>query len=153
MTVPVFVDTNVLVYERDTTEPDKQRRASAWIRHLWETRSGHLSFQVLQELYVTVTHKLDPGLPAGEARQIVRDLTSWETVEVDLAVLEGAWRVHDRFSLSWWDALIVSAARISECRALLTEDLQHGQRFGDLTVVDPFVDLDTAPADILSALD
>lgn len=45
----VFVDTNVLVYARDITEPDKQRRAAAWMGHLWKTRTGRTGFQVLQE--------------------------------------------------------------------------------------------------------
>src|SRR5206468_1853768 len=56
----VFTDTNVLVYSRDTAEPEKQRKARAWMTHLWTTRQGRLSYQVLQEFYVTVTEKLEP---------------------------------------------------------------------------------------------
>lgn len=58
-----FVDTNVLVYARDISEPEKQRRASEWLAHLWRSREGRLSVQVLQEYYVTLTQKLKPGLP------------------------------------------------------------------------------------------
>jgi predicted nucleic acid-binding protein len=67
--VSVFVDTNVLVYARDASDPEKQAIAAAWIEHLWASADGRLSVQVLQEYYVTTTRKLDPGLPAEEARQ------------------------------------------------------------------------------------
>jgi predicted nucleic acid-binding protein len=60
--VPVFVDTNVLVFARDASEPVKQPQAAAWIDHLWRTRTARLSFQVLQEYYATTTRRLKPGL-------------------------------------------------------------------------------------------
>ena len=68
----VFVDTNVLVYRHDVTNPIKQARADDWYGLLWRQRCGRLSFQVLQELYSTLTRKLKPGLEASKARQIVR---------------------------------------------------------------------------------
>ena len=55
---PVFVDTNVLVYARDASEPGKQARAMLWLEHLWRERTGRLSVQVLQEFYHTVTGRL-----------------------------------------------------------------------------------------------
>jgi predicted nucleic acid-binding protein len=66
--VPVFVDTNVLVYARDASEPDKQPQALAWTEHLWRTRTARLSFQVLQEYYAATTRKLKPGLSPEQAR-------------------------------------------------------------------------------------
>jgi predicted nucleic acid-binding protein len=60
MSAKVFVDTNVLVYCRDASEPKKQAQNSAWMAALWKQRTGRLSFQVLQEYYVTVTSKLSP---------------------------------------------------------------------------------------------
>jgi len=138
MTATVFVDTNVLVYARDASEVEKQPLAEAWMRHLWQERSGRLSFQVLHEFYVTVTGKLDPGLDPTEARNEVRALLAWRPVSVDRRVLEGAWSVQDRYQISWWNSLIVSAARATGSRFLLTEDLQHHQVLGDLTVLNPF---------------
>ena len=72
MTGEVFVDTNVLVYARDASEPIKQRRAALWVEHLWATRSGRTGVQVLNEYYVTVTRKLQPGMPRLQARADVR---------------------------------------------------------------------------------
>jgi predicted nucleic acid-binding protein len=136
--VPVFVDTNVLVYARDASEPDKQPQAAAWVEYLWRTRSARLSFQVLQEYYATTTRKLRPGLTPEQARADVRDLLAWRPVAVGTEVLEAGWTVEDRFGLSCWDALVVAAAKIAGCEYVLTEDLQHGAEFAGLRVVDPF---------------
>ena len=136
--MPVFVDTNVLVYARDASEPEKQPQAAAWIDHLWRTRTARLSFQVLQEYYATTTRKLEPGLTPEQARADVRDLLAWRPVSVGTDLLELGWSVEDRFGLSCWDALIVAAARIAGCECLLTEDLQHGAELEGLQVVSPF---------------
>jgi predicted nucleic acid-binding protein len=136
--VPVFVDTNVLVYARDASEPEKQPQAAAWIDHLWRTRTARLSFQVLQEYYAATTRKLKPGLTPEQARADVRDLLAWRPVPAGGDLLEASWSVEDRFGLSCWAALIVAAARITGCDYLLTEDLQHGAEFDGLRVVNPF---------------
>ncbi len=138
MTARVFVDTNVLVYQLDSREPAKQTRAEDWLRHLWASRSGRISLQVLQELYVTVTRKLDPGLDKETAREVVRALWAWEPVALDQRCFETAWDLQDRFRLSWWDALIAAAAKSAECSHLLTEDLQHDQDLDGLRIVNPF---------------
>lgn len=138
MPAPVFVDTNVLVYARDKAAAEKQVTAARWVEHLWRTREGRLSYQVLQEFYVTVTEKLRPGMDPDAARRDVRSLTSWQPVRVDAPVVEGAWLVQDRYQISWWDALIVSGAQTAECAYLLSEDFQDGQDFGDVRVINPF---------------
>lgn len=145
MSDSIFVDTNVLVYSRDLSEPQKQPQALAWMNHLWATRTGRTGFQVLQEFYVTVTRKLVPGLDRETAREDVRSLLSWGPTTVDRRVIEGAWAIQDACSLSWWDSLIVSAARVAGCRYLLTEDLQEGQNLDTLLVLSPFR---TSPSDL-----
>lgn len=138
MTATVFVDTNVLVYRRDSAQGEKQARAEAWMEWLWVERRGRLSFQVLQEYYVTVTSKLEPGLDSESARNDVRSLLAWHPVTVDAGVVEAAWAIQDRYQLSCWDALIIAAAQVANCRFLLTEDLQEGQELGRVRVVNPF---------------
>jgi len=133
-----FVDTNLLVYSRDASEPEKQQKAMKWMTRLWHDKSGRLSYQVLQEFYITVTHKLDPGLPTDIARMDVRSLMSWQPLSASATVMERAWTIQDRYGLSWWDALIVSAAQTAECSYLLTEDLQDKQDFGNVQVINPF---------------
>jgi len=138
MSATIFVDTNVLVYRRDSGQGKKQARANAWMEQLWARRAGRLSFQVLQEYYVTVTAKLSPGLDAESARNDVGSLLAWHPIAVDQRVMDGAWLLQDHYQLSWWDALIVAAAQVADCRFLLTEDLQDGQDLGDVRVVSPF---------------
>jgi predicted nucleic acid-binding protein len=145
MTAEVFVDTNVLVYCRDATAADKQARALAWMAALWEGRNGRLSFQVLQEFYVTVTQKLDPGLTPELARRDVRTLMAWNPVAINGRVLEEAWRFQDRCRFSWWDALIVAATQAADCRYLLSEDFQDRLELGKIMVVNPFL---TRPDDL-----
>jgi predicted nucleic acid-binding protein len=147
MTARVFVDTNVLIYQLDQREPDKQVRARDWLDYLWAVHAGRTSFQVLQEFYVTATRKLEPGLDPEAARKMVRALWAWQPVAVNERLFAVAWSIQDRFRLSWWDALIVSAARSAECPYLLTEDLQHGQDLGGVRVINPF---QTSPEELLS---
>jgi len=146
MTAPVFVDTNVLIYAFDEADPVKQAAARRWRAALWKSRRGRTSFQVLQEFYVKVTKQW----PAArtQARAEVRDLLAWRPVQVDGDLIEGAWKIQDRYRLSFWDALIVAAARSASCRYLLTEDLQPDQNLDGIRVVSPFLgDPDLLAAD------
>ena len=152
MTVPVFVDTNVLVYRHDAGNPAKRLRADAWYTLLWQQRSGRLSIQVLQELYSTLTRRLKPGVAVPKAQQIVRALAAWHPISIDVSTIERAWRIQERYLLSWWDSLIVAAAQSGNCRVLLTEDLQHGQLFGPMQVIDPFALPEWTPAEVLESL-
>lgn len=107
MTAPIFVDTNVFVYARDLSEPDKQKAAQTWLEVLWNERVGRSSFQVLNEYYVTVTKKLDHPMPVELARQDVQDLLAWNPTDLNVDLLVDTWSVEERFRYSWWDALIV----------------------------------------------
>jgi len=146
MTDLVFVDTNVLVYRFDAGKPKRQKAADAWVARLWEIRNGRLSFQVLREFYVTVTRKLPNQLETGAARNIVRALLAWKPVASSDRIMGSAWEIEDRYSISWWDALIVAAAREQACTILLTEDLQDGQVLAGVRVVSPFLN---APEKVL----
>lgn len=123
--------------------------AEAWLTHLWRTRSGRLSSQVLQEFYVNVTGKLKPGLGIREARMEVRDLTAWRPVLIDMNLVDLAWGIQDRYGFSFWDSLIVAAAKEAGCAYLLTEDLQHDQDLDGVRVLNPFLIL-VDPATALS---
>ena len=143
MTAPVFVDTNVLLYALDTSNPTKQAAAQMWRAELWHARRGRISCQVLQEFYVQVYRKWPAAV--DDARAEVHDLLAWQPVAVTGPLIEAAWRVQDRFRISFWDALIVAAAKAASCAHLLTEDLQAGQDFDGLLTISPFR---TSPADI-----
>lgn len=133
---PVFVDTNVFLYASDEADPRKQHAARHWRAELWKSRRGRVSFQVLGEFYVNAV-RLRPKA-RDEARGEVRDLLAWNPVVADAALLERGWKLQDRYQLSYWDALIVAAAKAADCLYLLTEDLQAGQELEGVEVVNPF---------------
>jgi predicted nucleic acid-binding protein len=137
MTAPIFVDTNVLIYALDEADMAKQQAARVWRAELWKSGRGRISYQVLQEFYAKVTHKWPSA--RAQARAEVRDLLAWRPVAVDAALLEQGWRIQDRYQLSFWDALIVAAAKAASCRYLLTEDLQADQDLDGVVVVNPFL--------------
>jgi predicted nucleic acid-binding protein len=138
MTAAVFVDTNVLVYARDASEPEKQPAAARWLEQLWIEQRGRTGVQVLNEYYVTVTRKLEPGMAPDEAWEDVQALLAWEPQAVDADLLRLAHGIERRHGLSWWDAMIVAAAQLQNCALLLTEDLQDGWSCGGVTVCSPF---------------
>src|SRR5579863_9255754 len=136
MTALVFVDTNVLIYAVDEAHLKKQEAAKQWRSELWKSRRGRISFQVLQEFYANVSRRW----PAAREQTVseIRNLLAWRPVSIDAAVLENAWKIEERYLLSFWDALIVSAAKAASCRYLLTEDLQPDQDMDGVIVVNPF---------------
>lgn len=140
MTGPVFVDTNIFVYARDTSEPAKQPTAVEWIQRLWIEQRGRTSIQVLCEYYAVVTRKLEPGLSRDAAWSDVSALLAWEPRQTDGEIMNGARELERRYSLSWWDALVVASALAQRSAVLLTEDLQHGFTCEGLVVRNPFID-------------
>jgi len=132
-----FVDTNVLLYSLDTSAPKKQEAALLWLDALWANRVGVLSWQVLHEFYTNAVRKL--RVPVKPARQLVEELTRWQPVDMTPGQVRRGWHWTDRAQLSYWDSLIVAAAERMECRWLLSEDFQAGQRFGSVTIVNPFL--------------
>jgi predicted nucleic acid-binding protein len=139
MTERVFVDTNVLVYLYEAADTAKGAIAREWIERLWRERSGRVSIQVLNELFVQLTRKLRHPLAAEEAWDVVNGLLGWDPQPVDRDVVTRAREVQQRYAINWWDSLIVAAAQAQECDVLLTEDLRNGMRFGPVTVRNPFV--------------
>jgi predicted nucleic acid-binding protein len=146
MTALVFVDSNVLIYAVDESDAKKHEAASLWLSELWEKRCGRVSFQVLQEFYANVTRKWPPARAPVQAQ--IRRLLTWRPVVIDAEILEAAWKIQDRYKISFWDGLIVSSARSASCTHLLTEDLQADQDLDGVLVVNPFR---SYPAEILGA--
>ncbi|MEQ7124960.1 PIN domain-containing protein [Actinopolymorpha sp. B11F2] len=134
------MDTNLLVYAHDLTETKKRPVAQATLEELWRTASGVLSIQVLQEFYATAIRKYSPPMSPAEAREVLAVYADWPLVRPDAGLILAASELHERQSVSFWDALIVEAAQRAGASRLLTEDLQHGRTFGALTVENPFAD-------------
>ena len=131
-----FLDTNILVYAYDLDAPAKRVVASRCVEEGWrQLGQAAVSVQVLQELHVNLLRR---GRTVREAGQIVEDFALWPVVDNTLSLLRTAIEAQSRWQLSFWDALIVTAARASGARELLTEDLNAGQDFDGVRVVNPF---------------
>jgi len=136
MTLRSFFDTNVLVYADDKAAPAKQRRAVELVAEHRRAGTGVVSLQVLQEYFVTVTRKL--GVEATLARRKVELLAEFDVAAPDVADILAAIDLHRLHGFSFWDALILRAAKQSGCRVLLSENFQPQREVDGLRVVNPF---------------
>ncbi|MGM0452339.1 MAG: PIN domain-containing protein [Thermodesulfobacteriota bacterium] len=134
----IFVDTNVLVYAHDLDAGSKNGIACDVITDLWTNQNGILSTQVLQEFYITITKKVSLPLNKETARKIIRRYANWELTLNDAGVILQASEIEERHQISFWDALIVSAAYSKNADILLTEDLNNGQYIEGILVKNPF---------------
>jgi predicted nucleic acid-binding protein len=140
MTDLVFVDSNILVYAHDRTAGAKRERAIEVIEELWVTGRGRLSTQVLQELYVNVTRKLESPLTHLKAREVIKDLGQWVREPTTSTTVIRAIDLAELAKLNFWDGLILAAAEQSNATILYSEDLNHGQVIAGIKVVNPLVD-------------
>ncbi|MDA8302336.1 MAG: PIN domain-containing protein [Actinomycetota bacterium] len=133
-----FVDSNVLVYAYDADAGSKHEKSRAVVEDLWRSRTGSVSTQVLQEFYVVATRKLVKPLPRLEARAIVATYKAWPVHRPTVDDVTAASELEERHQVQFWDALVVTSALRLGASTLLSEDLQQGQHFSGLVVVNPF---------------
>jgi predicted nucleic acid-binding protein len=132
-----FLDTNVLVYCDDESEPAKQQKALEVLDEHTRARTGVVSLQVLQEYFVAVCRKL--GLDAGTARRKVEIFAMLDVAEPKVSDILAAIDMHRLHGFSYWDALVLQMAKKAGCRVVLTEDMQHGQVIDGVRIVNPFL--------------
>jgi predicted nucleic acid-binding protein len=133
-----FVDTNVLVYGHDPEAGRKHELAAELLLRLFEEGSGALSTQVITEFFSASIKKSCLSLQMAE--DIVSELRTWTLHTPQHSDLIAAWRLRQRYQISWWDALIVQSAERVGAEVLWTEDLNDGQQYGSVTVRNPFAE-------------
>jgi predicted nucleic acid-binding protein len=140
MSAKEFLDTNIFIYAIDSSPNGGHKREIARnvIRRNIENETGVISIQVLQEFFQVATHKIQIPLSTEEALEYLHYMSILETVHPDFHMLVSAIRIHQRFSVSFWDALIFQAAKTAGCLWLISEDLQDGFHVDDLKVKNPF---------------
>jgi predicted nucleic acid-binding protein len=135
-----FLDTNIFVYTFDAREPAKQDRARQLVGQALSHQQGITSFQVIQEFLNVATRKFVQPLSHADCRDYLEHVLAplcevFASIELYRLALDTAERWHYAF----YDSLIIAAAVQAGCRGLYSEDLQHGQRIGSLTITNPFV--------------
>jgi predicted nucleic acid-binding protein len=134
-----FVDTNVFTYLFDDSEPEKQSAARARLEREQKERVIVASTQVLQELYVSLTKGKSPIATSQIAEAAVRAAAAYTIVHVDTALVIAGFAASRKHRISFWDALIVCAAKAADCELLLSEDLNDGQVIEKVRVENPFL--------------
>jgi predicted nucleic acid-binding protein len=137
-----FLDTNILVYAYDRSAGQKHALAAQLMEACWENENGCLSIQVLQEFFVTVTRKIAMPLDYQTARQIVADLAQWRLHAPKASDLLQAIDLQQSHQLAFWDAQVIQSAASLGCKQVLSEDLNHGQMYGEVQVINPFKEMD-----------
>ena len=133
-----FVDTNILIYAYDSSSGLHHRQANDLLDELWGQRKGALSTQVLQEFYVNVTRKIPQPLSPQQASQIISDYSVWPVVRPDVSSILASIRAAQLHQISFWDAMILTAAREIGAKVVWSEDLNSGQDYDGVKVCNPF---------------
>lgn len=140
MSARFFIDTNLFVYSLNQSSSPKSRRATQLIRQGIATRNGVVSYQVVQEFFNVAFRRFTPPMSVPEAEQylatVFRPLLS---VHSSHALYAEGLHLRGRFRLSWYDCLIVAGAIEAGCNVLYSEDMQHGQEFGNLRIENPLL--------------
>jgi predicted nucleic acid-binding protein len=135
-----FLDTNILVYSVDPTSPLKRARARKLVTDGTTSKLGVISYQVVQEFVNIALGKFRSVVVRTDLEEFLRGvLFPMMAVPSSPWLFLDALRLHEGNQLSWYDSLIVAAAIQGRCGILYSEDLQHGRRFGDLVVQNPFL--------------
>ena len=136
MPVRSFFDPNVLIYADDKAAPAKQRKALDLVAEHRRARTGVVSLQVLQEYFVAVTKKLQ--VDAEIARRKVELLVEFDVASPEVSDILAAIDLHRLHRFSFWDALILRAAKQSGCSILFSEDMQGSREVDGVRIVNPF---------------
>ena len=133
-----FLDTNIVVYAYDSYQPQKQEKAQLFITEGIERENVVLSVQVLSEFFNVVTRHIKHPMSSDDAQEIISALSILPVQEIDLPMVGRALYSHREYKISYWDALIVSAAERAKCTKIITEDLNDGQTYHNIVVFNPF---------------
>ncbi len=133
-----FVDTNIMVYAHDLDAGEKHEIAKRTLITLWESGTGVISTQVLQEFYVTLTRKVSNPLKKSLVRSILKNYLVWEVVVNNGETILHAIEIEENYNISFWDSMIVSAAYSKNAAFIITEDLNDGQQIEGIIIVNPF---------------
>lgn len=139
MSDKTFVDTNILVYAHDLDAGKKHEIARQLVSEIWEAQSGVISTQVLQEFYVTLTRKIPSPLRRTQVRRLLNNYLAWEVAVNNGPTILQAIEIEENYNISFWDAMILSAAYTKNAAVLITEDLNEGQKIEGITIINPFL--------------
>jgi len=133
----IFIDTNILVYTLDQKNIEKRDMARKIVKKVVESHQPVISTQVIKEFYVVASNKLkaDPIV----VKNIIHNFHNMEIVNNDLDLIEQAIDISILSQLSFWDSLVIAAAEKANCEYVLSEDLNSGQNYRGIKLLNPFI--------------
>ncbi|MBD3290521.1 PIN domain-containing protein [candidate division KSB1 bacterium] len=135
-----FIDTNILIYSFDKSEPTKQKIAKEIISKAFTGYAGCISYQVIQEFLNVATQKFEKPLAKNDCYKFMTNvLEPLCEIFPSMALYKEALEIQEGWQYSFYDSLIISAAIRANCNILYTEDLQHEQRIRNLLIINPFI--------------
>jgi predicted nucleic acid-binding protein len=136
MSQKAFLDTNILVYAAAGRLSDPDEFAIA--RDIVDSEQFYVSPLVLGEFYTTVRKRQHTMMDDRDARRWIEDWMPFSPLAIDDAIIQGACRYHERYKIQFWDAAHVATAERLGSTVLYSEDMNHGQKYGSVTVINPF---------------
>ncbi len=135
-----FIDTNIIVYAFDESEPRKSLIARKLIFNSIDSKEGCISTQVIQEFCNVALNKSASPLNKVQLKRVLSAvLVPLLSHKPDEKFYLRALDIYDRFSLSFYDSLIIQAATDINCSIVYSEDMQHGMTYGKTKVINPFI--------------
>jgi predicted nucleic acid-binding protein len=135
-----FLDTNIFVYSLDPVDPRKARIAEELVTRGVGSRLGVISYQVVQEFMNVSLRQFQVTMTATELElYFFKVLLPMMTIPSSSGLFLEALRLKTTDQIAWYDSLIIAAALQGDCEVLYSEDMQHGRRFGDLVIQNPFL--------------
>jgi len=133
----IFIDTNIFIYTLDQKDEKKLDLARKIVKKVVESHQPVISTQVVKEFYVVASNKLkaDPIV----VKNIIHNFHNMEIVNNDLELIEQAIDISILSQLSFWDSLVIAAAEKANCEYVLSEDLNSGQSYRGVKVLNPFL--------------
>lgn len=137
MSAPEFLDTNVLVYAYDPSDPRKQEIAQGLVRR---AVAGEIaaSSQVLGEFAATLLHKITPPAKPEDLMVVLDTLGPINLVPIDGDVILRAVQARAQYGVHFYDGMILAAAERGGCQKIWSEDLNAGQQYFGCVVANPF---------------
>ncbi|HYW41102.1 MAG TPA: PIN domain-containing protein [Terriglobales bacterium] len=140
MSARYFLDTNIFVYSLDPVDPRKARVAEELVTRGVGSRLGVISYQVVQEFMNVSLRQFRATMTVTELElYFFKVLLPMMTIPSSSGLFLEALRLKRADQIAWYDSLIVAAAIQGGCEILYSEDMQHGRRFGDLVIQNPFL--------------
>ena len=137
MTNACFVDTNVMLYLKDPQDPAKQAIAQRWVAALAERDLLVISPQVMNEFAHSILRKF-PAVTRDDLTNFLSAMQPWCKAPLTAQTCLDGLSLNARYRFSFFDSTMIAAALAYGCDIFLSEDLGHGQKIGDLTILSPF---------------